>query len=96
MLILAQTLLFLPCCFQLWVGYKAIKDAITLEFGTVCILSIIFQFIASSVSLIIVPITNRPFCGIAAPIIEIIMLSMMATLALVIIMIVQKNIKPKY
>lgn len=94
-------LIILPLFFQIIFGRKAIAESITLEFGTISMISIILQIVLTIIAFLIAsnnfeePHNGNTYrCGMG--IIGIFMLSFLFSIILVIVIIVQYNIKKSY
>lgn len=94
-------LIILPLVFQIIFGRKAIAESITLEFGTVSMISIILQIALTIIAFIIASnnfqeqLQGQPYrCGMGF--IGIFMLSFLFSVILVIVIIVQYYIKKSY
>ncbi|TPG32105.1 hypothetical protein [Flavobacterium pectinovorum] len=94
-------LIILPLFFQIIFGRKAIAESITLEFGTISMISIILQIALTIIAFIIAstnfeePVNHHGYrCGMGF--IGIFMLSFLFSIILVIVIIVQYYIKKSY
>ncbi|WP_337965139.1 hypothetical protein [uncultured Flavobacterium sp.] len=94
-------LIILPLVFQIIFGRKAIAESITLEFGTVSMISIILQIALTIIAFIIASnnfqeqLQGQQYrCGMGF--IGIFMLSFLFSIILVIVIIVQYYIKKSY
>lgn len=94
-------LITFPLLFQIIAGRKAIGETISLKFGTVSILSILFQIVLSIIAFYITlsnfseNTTRTPYrCGMV--ILGIVMLELFLTIILIITIVIQYFIKRSY
>jgi hypothetical protein len=96
-------LIILPLVFQIIFGRKAIAESITLEFGTVCLISFISQIVLSIMAFCLASYNFNQYleqnpnsfrCGMGF--VGLIMLSFLFSIILVIVIIVQYYIKKSY
>ena len=96
-MLLSLLLIILPTIFQFRYGGKVISESINLSFGTVCLLSIVAQFIFTFLGFILtsISLSNRGFkCGM--PAVGIFGLGFLFTLILLVIMGIQLIVKMTY
>lgn len=94
-------LITFPLLFQIIAGRKAIGETISLKFGTVSILSILFQIVLSIIAFYITlsnfseNTAGTPYrCGMG--ILGIVMLELLLTIILIITIVIQYFIKRSY
>jgi hypothetical protein len=90
-------LIIIPVLFQIIFGRKAIGGDIKLSFGTVCFISFISQILLTILTFKIIVYyleKNNNACGM--PLVGLVMFSLLFTLILFIIMIIQDRIKKSY
>lgn len=90
-------LLILPLLFQIFFGTKALKKKIKLRFATVCLISFIAQILLTIFDFKLIEYLlegNNNACGM--PLIGVLMLSLVLSLILFAIMIIQHFIRKSY
>lgn len=96
-------LIILPLVFQIIFGRKAIAESITLEFGTVCLISFISQIVLSIIAFYLASYNfnqyleqnpNSSRCGMGF--VGLIMSSLLLTFILIVVIIIQYFVKKSY